>query len=451
MWQAGDERPGLCKAPAQVCSSLRVLFVVEHVPFVPATGGTTRTFHLLRAACDLGHVTLISLWGDPADQRYAETRRMCSDVRIVAPIFSPTSASSAEGNRRPSLKGAAVSLVTKLPAVQRRIRAIARFLLTRAVAEYLRNGHYDLVVVEHTDLAATLGSCMLRWDGPAIATLQDVTSVVFHRAAQFSDRRLSWSVRRQLVAIRRQERQLLARYNLVQVCSEADVTLLAGEPRRDHVQVVPNGVDVTYFSASVPPTTIPGREPAQPLLMFTGMLAHQPNVDALTWFMEQVWPLLVERVPQAHFAIVGAGPIAPRIERYAGQHGVSLHVSVPDIRPYLRTATLSVVPIRIGSGTRLKILDALAAGVPVVSTTIGAEGLALRPGREILIADDPGTYADAVCSLIECPARARELAEAGRAVVALRYDWSVMRAMFKEQASAAMHGHIQARRRETRR
>lgn len=413
---------------------LRILFVVEHVPFVPASGGTTRTFHMVRAACEMGAVTLVSLWGEPSDPRYAEVRRLCSEVRIVAPIFSPTWASGTAAKKRRSLKGTMVALVTRLPAVQRCIRTTVRWALVQVVRRRLQTSRYDLVVVEYTDLAAALSKLVQRTRVPAIANLQNVDSVVYSRSKQFDETAASMTVGHRLKLLRRLERRIVDRYDVVQVCSDVDIELLTGSTWHERLRVVPNGVDIAYFADPGPVASLPEHDGSQPLLVFTGTLAHAPNADALMWFVEQIWPILVRQRPRIHFAIVGAGPVPAHVERYGQLPGISLHVSVPDVRPYLRAATVAIVPIRIGSGTRLKILDAMALRVPVVSTTVGAEGLGLTSGTEILLADESQAFADAIEMLLDDPLLAQRLADAGSAAVQARYDWSAIRDAFTSQA-----------------
>jgi glycosyltransferase involved in cell wall biosynthesis len=197
------------------------------------------------------------------------------------------------------------------------------------------------------------------------------------------------------------------------------------------VDVLSSGVDIDYFGAVA---TWPREQSVSRLqgdtLVFIGTLAYHPNIHALQFFMDEVLPLIKRRGPHVRFWIVGASP-GPAVQAMAKQEGVEVFASVPDVRPYLAASTVAIVPLRLGSGTRLKILEALAAHLPVVSTTFGAEGLDLEPGRDVLLADTAGAFAEAVWSLLECPDRAQELAHHGWETVRRAYSWDGIRARFR--------------------
>jgi glycosyltransferase involved in cell wall biosynthesis len=146
-----------------------------------------------------------------------------------------------------------------------------------------------------------------------------------------------------------------------------------------------------------------------------------PNVDGVVYFLREIWPRIVAARPDARFVVVGADP-APTIRAHAGP-GVTIVGPVDDLRPYLAAAAVVVVPLRLGSGTRLKILEAWAMGRPVVSTALGAEGLEAVSGRHLLIADDAAGFASAVVRVLSEPELGDALGRAGRALVTERYSW----------------------------
>jgi glycosyltransferase involved in cell wall biosynthesis len=151
---------------------------------------------------------------------------------------------------------------------------------------------------------------------------------------------------------------------------------------------------------------------------------YHPNVNGIVPFARVVWPRIRERFPAWRLTIIGSNP-APAVVELKTEAGIEVAGGVPDVRPYYREAFAAVVPLRTGMGTRLKILEAMAAGVPVVSTSIGAEGLAVTSGKELLIADTDEQWLPALASLCD-PARRAAIVEAGRALVRSRYDWSIV-------------------------
>ena len=215
------------------------------------------------------------------------------------------------------------------------------------------------------------------------------------------------------------ERQLLEERYANIVCSERERKLLGNIVPSGRVEVIENGVDTAYFEHAG--TAGGGRR-----ILFVGLMAYHANVDAAVWFTTHIWPGLRRAMPDKVLTIVGAKPV-PAVLALRNEPGVEVTGTVPDVRPYYSDAFAAIAPLRTGAGTRLKILEAMAAGVPVVSTPLGAEGLHCSPGSDILIAgDDPGEWTRAFEQLASEPFR-RQLICAGRQLVCSRYDWAVLR------------------------
>jgi glycosyltransferase involved in cell wall biosynthesis len=215
------------------------------------------------------------------------------------------------------------------------------------------------------------------------------------------------------------ERAALERFELVLAVSDTDArTFERLYPRalRAPVHVVQTGVDTTYFS--------PAPDAARPAhLVFTGSMDWLPNEDGVVHFVEEILPRIRSRMPGVTFSIVGRAP-TPAVRRLADQTGIEVTGRVDDVRPHVAAAHVYVVPLRIGGGTRLKIFEAMAMGKAVVSTTIGAEGLPVTDGRDIVIADGPEAFADAVVRVIDQPEVRQRIESAARRLVVERYDWS---------------------------
>jgi glycosyltransferase involved in cell wall biosynthesis len=191
--------------------------------------------------------------------------------------------------------------------------------------------------------------------------------------------------------------------------------LLADAPQA-RTAVVPNGVDLDFFRAGATPAV---RAPTT--LLFFGAIDYHPNTDAMLFFAREVMPLLRSRVPRVRLCIVGRRP--PEAVTALRGPDVEVAGAVEDVRPYLERAAVVIVPLRLGGGTRLKILEALAMGKAVVSTTLGAEGLDVVPDRDLLLADDPATFAAQIRRLLDDPELAARIGAAGRRVVEARYGW----------------------------
>ena len=201
------------------------------------------------------------------------------------------------------------------------------------------------------------------------------------------------------------------------VCSERERRALLERVPEARIAVVENGVDTKAFDGL--------EKNVRNRVLFVGSMAYHANSDAIQWFTDRVWPAIHQRFPQWTLTLVGSDP-PPRVRALAARPGVEVTGTVPDVKPYYTEAILAIVPLLTGGGTRLKILEALAAGVPVVSTTLGVEGLAVTHGQEVLIVDREGDWLPACCELADQGALWQKLVTAGRRLVETRYDWDVL-------------------------
>ena len=220
---------------------------------------------------------------------------------------------------------------------------------------------------------------------------------------------------------------MLARADGVLTVSDADrhtFGRLYPDAVRAPMHVVPTGVDVEFFDASPSP-------PASKTLVFTGSMDWLPNEDAMLFFCRHVLPLIRREEPDVRLSIVGRAPTAA-VTALAADAAIEVTGRVDDVRPYMRDAAVYIVPLRIGGGTRLKIFEALAMGKAVVSTGVGAEGLAVTPGRDVAIADQPEQFAQTVASLLRNPAKRHALGRAGRQLVQRRYSWEQVTGEFDQ-------------------
>jgi sugar transferase (PEP-CTERM/EpsH1 system associated) len=228
--------------------------------------------------------------------------------------------------------------------------------------------------------------------------------------------------RRTAALIERVEAELLRAADVHTVVSEREVAKLRAVVPNADLRVIENGVDTAYFDN--PEIATGGAEARS--VVFVASMDYHANIDAAIYFARDIWPSVRQRLGEGYrFTIVGKSP-SPEVLALRNQPGITVTGTVPDVRPYYRDALAVVVPLRVGGGTRLKILEAMAAGVPVVSTTLGAEGLDVHPGHDILTADTPAEMAAAIASLRDQPERWRQISDAGRELVARTYDWQIL-------------------------
>lgn len=382
----------------------RALAIVPEMPVPPFTGGRIRTRKLLEALAGEFRVTVAG-FGDPGDA--AALEGVLHDV--VAVPWTP-SALYAE-------------MKSEDPAVARRaFEALAHpdadpWIVTCYESEALRSAiacrasvRHDLVLVEHSLMARYLDVAPT---APVVLDLHNVHAALADRDASKSDDRDE--VRR----IQRFERTAIGRSDVTLAVSEVDARHAEALAPGAHLRIVPNGVDTLHFT---PASAGEGRAES---LLFTGLMNYAPNVAAVEWFTREVLPL----IPQCTLKIVGANP-EERVSRLACAR-VIVQGEVPDMRPHYAEAGIVVVPLLGGGGTRLKILEAAACGKAIVSTSVGVEGLELRDGRDLLIADDPKAFADALRRLISDPRLRADLGRQARRAVAA-YDWARIQARFLE-------------------
>jgi polysaccharide biosynthesis protein PslH len=223
----------------------------------------------------------------------------------------------------------------------------------------------------------------------------------------------------------RQQAQRLSNYEKY-VIEHFDRTIAVSEPDKAALEkiaqpkapiaVIPNGIDLSYFE--------PGYEAIEQTdnLVFTGTMDFRPNVDAVTWFVREVWPIIQQAKPHARFLIVGRRP-SEAVRALKEIPGITVTGEVLDARPYIKQSAVYVVPMRMGGGVRFKVLEALAMSKAVVTTSMGADGIALTPGHDALFADEPQEFAAAVLHLLDKPESRAELAARGRALIERHYDW----------------------------
>ncbi|GJG87935.1 glycosyl transferase family 1 [Gemmatimonadetes bacterium T265] len=389
----------------------RLLWLSHFAPY-PATGhgALQRTHHLLAQAARRYDTHLVALapprsLGDARARDDAE--RALGRITASARIFSlPDDFTRARTAVR--VARAAVSR----PTYWERL-----FVHTEA-AEYvrglLRDARFDIA---HLDTVFLAGYVSLLGAVPFVLNHHNVESHLLDRRAERMGGFARSFFRRQARATVQLEREFGARATTNLVVSDLDGDRLRELAPRATIETIPNGVDVTFFAPDA-------AEPVRPRsLVWAGGMDWFPNADAIEWFATALWPALAADDPTRTAVIIGRQPPAPAVALAAADPRVRVLGFVDDVRPHVRRAATYICPIRVGGGTRLKVLDALAIGRPLVATRIGVEGIGLVPGEHYLEANDVGDTVAAVTRLEHDPGLAGRLAEAGRAFVLARYSW----------------------------
>jgi polysaccharide biosynthesis protein PslH len=389
----------------------RILFVTSRLPYPPTEGHQLRSWHLLRAACAEHQVDLLSLLRpeDPPTPAPLLTEHVHSIHTVPLPALgAPGPALALAGrwlrHRQPLLVARYVSDA---------LRAAFRERVERA----------DLVHLDILPLAGLMSE--LPDSTPVVLNEHNVEHILLRSRAEIEP--VAWRrqlLRRQIGELQRFEASACSAADRVLACSATDAErLLELAPTAD-VRVVPNGVDLDFFR---------GPHPAvedDRTLVFVGQMGWFPNRDGVLDFIAHGLPLLRRRHPQARLRVIGR---RDGVQLAAGDDdAVEFTGFIDDLRPAIREAAVYVVPLRAGSGTRLKLLEAMAMGKAIVSTRIGAEGIALRDGREALLADSAEEFAAAISRLFDDRALRLRLGSAARHLVERDYGWEAIGARLRE-------------------
>jgi glycosyltransferase involved in cell wall biosynthesis len=286
------------------------------------------------------------------------------------------------------------------------------------VERVLHQRSFDAIQVEGVHLVAYAKRIrQLKPEVPLLCDWHNIESEIQQRYAETSDNPARrFYARRTARLLRTSERELLRLADAHTVCSERERLVLLERARDARIEVIPNGVDTAFYAGSA------AGEEVRRNLVFVGSMDYHANIDAVLFFAKDIWPAVRNRRPNLRFIIVGSRPAAEVLD-LGELEGITVTGTVDDVRPYYRSAIAVVVPLRVGSGTRLKVLEAMAASVPVVSTRLGAEGLAVTHGTDILLGDSPTEIADAVVSLNYGTALWFDLTANALRLVQQKYDW----------------------------
>lgn len=377
---------------------MKILMLSPWLPYPPNWGFAKRVFHVVEVLGRRHDVTLLAYSGGDDSEHARMLQPHCAAVHTVpAPAF-------ALGKRL-----AQMASVFSPTSFQR--RTIYSPTMQRALDSLTAGAPFDIIHVETSQMAC------YRFDRRSVLVLDEhnIEYELYYRMYQtegaVARRWFNW------LEYYKFKREETASWRAVDGCvltSQREAVLLNEVVPSAQTAVVPNAVDTEFFA--------PSSAPVDPdAIVLTGLMKYRPNVDGALFFVKEIFPRILQQRPNATFYIVG-GEAPPEITRLASRQ-VVVTGGVDDVRPYVHKAAVFAVPLRMGSGTRLKVLEGLSMGKPMVSTALGCEGIDLVHGQHLLIADTAAAFADAVLDVMARPELARQLSEQGRALMVSRYKW----------------------------
>jgi len=381
---------------------VRILILSNLVPYPLYGGVQLRVFHLARRIAARHEVTLgCHSWDDQDVQNAALLSRKYFST-VCGPVYP--------FRRRHVIPAISAALRGVPPETVQYHAPILR--------ELVRTGNFDIVQVEESILAPYADAIPPGAATRTVLTFHNIHFVQARRIASVEPHAFGriWG-RTKAAWMRSYEPRLARRFHRSIAVTEADKTALAATVPGTPIDVLPNGVD----TGELRPLPAPDGGPA---ILFVGSMNYRPCIDAAVWLVQDILPLLRQRLPGVNVWIAGRNP-APEVKVLAA---ADVHVTgaVPDVEPFYRKTAVTVVPLRAGGGSRLKILESMALGRPIVTTAIGAEGIALRDGQEALFAEDPAQFVNAILRLVEDPALWHSIAANARRYVETHHDWNAI-------------------------
>jgi sugar transferase (PEP-CTERM/EpsH1 system associated) len=384
---------------------MKILWVKAGGLVPPDTGGKIRSYNILRELARKHSVTFFSFYGAHDHDLHPDLKNLFDRV-ISIPLALSASKSIAElwhyGIRLLSSEPYGITKYCR-PEVRRRLQTL------------LKQETYDVILC---DFMAAAGIIPWNWATPKVLFTHNVEATIWRRHYQVAAnplwKAISWLEWRRMDAA---ERRYLRLADQVLTVSEADRDAFSPFAEPEKLTVIPTGVDVDYFQ----PMLV---EEARNSLVFIGSMDWLPNEDAILYFVDSILPLIKQQCPEVSLEVVGRNPSRKLQALAEREKSMRLTGRVEDIRPFVARGSICIVPLRIGGGTRLKIFEAMAMNKAVVSTSVGAEGLPVRTGENILLADTSHDFARCVVSLLGDPKARKRLGDSARVLVEEKYSWS---------------------------
>ena len=385
---------------------MKILFLTPYVPYPLNNGGLIRVHHMMLNLGAKHDVTVICM--EPDNEAQAEGIKVIEDAGITIETVPVASNQKKELNRIYQL----LSLVSSKPYQYKQYYSAA---MQKSISRHLEEGDYDLLHVEFSQM----GYYHLDTEIPRYVDQHNVEYEIMHRTYETEKSPL-----RKLLAYSewkkfyKQEIENCEKFTGCLTTSVRDAEILQQRSPGMECHVIPNGVDSEFFKSNAT-----GDDIDPNMVLFTGTISYYPNTEGILWFYKNIWPLIKEKNPQATFCIAGKAP-PPEVQAIAdSDESVTATGMVDDMRDYYNKAAVVVVPLRVGGGTRLKILEGMAMSKAIISTSVGAEGIEHTDGEDILLKDTPEDFSNAVVSVMNDTALRQRLEKGGRDLVEAKYDW----------------------------
>ncbi len=399
---------------------MRILFIVKELPHSKVIGGPIIIYNRVKYLSEKHEVSLLAFAGGPTREQISSVAGYLRDLRLIP--FPPERGGLQKAKDLISAPAPPYFMLCYSEEMYEKLREMVHAL------------QYDVVISEYSMVAQYL------YRNPDLAGIKRV----------MSEHECYWLSRRKVFRVNGLNRAgLLALYHLkglkrfefdmyadadkvLTLTPEGKDELLAIRPGLD-ISVVPHGVDTDSFRPVE-------KEGGAPTVMFLGNYPHDPNREAAVFFGTRVWPVIKREIPDARFLAVGRGPTADMRRMAEREPSISITGEVDDVKPYFRDSDVFVCPVRMGGGFRGKVLEAMASGVPVVSTARGAEGIPARPGENIMLAESPEELAEATIRLLKDEDLARRIALNARELVVERYSWQKGAGILEEVLQEVVRG-----------
>ena len=406
---------------------LHIAVIDEELPYPLTSGKRIRTFNLLRRLARRHRITYVAHRN--ADLVEAEDAALALRAAGIEPLIVERSVPTKSGARfYARLLG---NLASSLPYS---VATHTSPALTAAVRDLSNREKVDLWHCEWTPYAQTMRTAFDH-SPPFLVMAHNVESLIWQRYVEAeSNPAKRWYIQRQFRKFEKFEQWAYSTADRTVAVSLDDAKLICERFGATRVDVVDNGVDVAYFQ----PAPALARDPYQ--ILFLGSLDWRPNLDGVQMLLDTVFPIVRQQEPRAKLVLVGRQPPAWLRERVNNEANVELHANVPDVRTYLHSSGMLAVPLRIGGGSRLKILEALATGLPVVTTRVGVEGLLLEPDRHVTVTETVEQMSEAILNGMKSARGLQLQATRGRQRILERYDWDPLAKRLEEVWGEVVQG-----------